>query len=121
VNEVYLPLTSATQARPIIVCARIAQRSLAVWALAELDIREQELGAGSLVAHALINQRRLAELAGSESGLAPHSLSLRPGHASSHPPSRGLGAVAEQSSLVTRKRPSSADEAGRRYPPSAGS
>ena len=51
-NNVYLPLTSATQARPIIVRARIAQRGLAIWALAALDVREQELRAGSLVAHA---------------------------------------------------------------------
>jgi hypothetical protein len=75
VNHVYLPLTSATQARPIIVRVRIAQRSLAVWALAELDTPEQEFGSGSPVAHALINQRLLAAI--SESGLAPHSLSLR--------------------------------------------
>jgi hypothetical protein len=52
VNDVYLPLPSATEARPIIVCARIAQRSLAVGAPAELDTRKQELGAGSPVAHA---------------------------------------------------------------------
>src|SRR5438445_3831659 len=50
-NHVYLPLTSATQARPIIVRAQIAQRALAVRALAAVDAREQELRAGSLVAH----------------------------------------------------------------------
>jgi hypothetical protein len=71
VNDVYLPLTSATQARPIVVRARIAQRSLAVWALAQLDIREQELWPGSPVAHAPCSPKVVSEAGGKQIRAGP--------------------------------------------------
>jgi hypothetical protein len=75
----------------------------------------------------LVHQRLLAEPAGSESGLPPHSLSLRLTDREATPQgtlARGLGAVAEQGSVVSRKRPvfgRRPGDAGHRYLPSAGS